>query len=395
MSYLLLLLVGSCKKENKLFVLRDDTGIKFENTLDYTEDFNPYTYRNFYNGAGVSVGDINNDGLIDIYITGNIVPNKLYLNLGNFKFRDITNQAGVACENVWSTGSALVDINGDGLLDIYVCKSGKPSGKKRHNELFINNGDLTFSERSKEYGLDFTGLSVHASFFDFDKDGDLDCYLLSNSIRSVGGYDLIEDQRNIPSKEGNKFLVNENGFFVDKSDEVGIYTSEIGFGLGITISDFNGDSWDDIYVSNDFFERDYLYLNNKNGGFNEKLEENFKSISMGSMGADVGDLNNDLLPDLFVTEMLPKSIERKRTKTIFESWDKYSKALSKGYFHQFPRNTLQRNMGKDGFFEVGRLSGISSTEWSWASLFLMQTMMASKTFLFQMVFIKIYLIEII
>ena len=369
MSYLLLLLVGSCKKENKLFVLRDDTGIKFENTLDYTEDFNPYTYRNFYNGAGVSVGDINNDGLIDIYITGNIVPNKLYLNLGNFKFRDITNQAGVACENVWSTGSALVDINGDGLLDIYVCKSGKPSGKKRHNELFINNGDLTFSERSKEYGLDFTGLSVHASFFDFDKDGDLDCYLLSNSIRSVGGYDLIEDQRNIPSKEGNKFLVNENGFFVDKSDEVGIYTSEIGFGLGITISDFNGDSWDDIYVSNDFFERDYLYLNNKNGGFNEKLEENFKSISMGSMGADVGDLNNDLLPDLFVTEMLPKSIERKRTKTIFESWDKYSKALSKGYFHQFPRNTLQRNMGKDGFFEVGRLSGISSTEWSWASLF--------------------------
>ena len=368
MSYLLLLLVGSCKKENKLFILRDDTGIKFENTLDYTEDFNPYTYRNFYNGAGVSVGDINNDGLIDIYITGNIVPNKLYLNLGNFKFRDITNQAGVACENVWSTGSALVDINGDGLLDIYVCKSGKPTGQKRHNELFINNGDLTFSERSKEYGLDFTGLSVHASFFDFDKDGDLDCYLLSNSIRSVGGYDLIEDQRNIPSKEGNKFLVNENGIFVDKSDEVGIYTSEIGFGLGITISDFNGDSWDDIYVSNDFFERDYLYLNNKNGGFNEKLEENFKSISMGSMGADVGDLNNDLLPDLFVTEMLPKSIERKRTKTIFESWDKYSKALSKGYFHQFPRNTLQRNMGKDGFFEVGRLSGISSTEWSWACL---------------------------
>ena len=242
--------------------------------------------------------------------------------------------------------------------------------------------------------MDFTGLSVHASFFDFDKDGDLDCYLLSNSIRSVGGYDLIEDQRNIPSKEGNKFLVNENGFFVDKSDEVGIYTSEIGFGLGITISDFNGDSWDDIFLSNDFFERDYLYLNNKNGGFNEKLEENFKSISMGSMGADVGDLNNDLLPDLFVTEMLPKSIERKRTKQFLNLGINIQKR-SQRIFSSVSKKHFTEKYGKDGFFEVGRLSGISSTEWSWASLFLMQTMMASKTFLFQMVFIKIYLIEII
>ncbi|MDG2397343.1 MAG: VCBS repeat-containing protein [Flavobacteriaceae bacterium] len=368
--FFLIVLFISCNRETPtLFELREDSGIEFENNLNYTNDFNPYTYRNFYNGAGVSVGDINNDGLVDLYITGNMVPNKLYLNKGNFKFQDITDFAGVACENVWSTGSVIVDINGDGFLDIYVCKSGKPGGKKRHNELFINNGDLTFTESSKEYGLDFNGLSVHASFFDYDKDGDLDCYLLSNSIRSVGGFDLIENQRLIPSEDGNKFLVNENGIFIDKSEEVGIYTSSIGFGLGITISDFNGDNWDDIFISNDFFERDYLYTNNQDGTFKEELEEKFKSISMGSMGADAGDLDNDLLPDLFVTEMLPSTIQRKRTKTVFESWDKYVFANSQGYFHQYPRNALQRNMGSSGFFELGRMSGISSTEWSWACLF--------------------------
>ena len=227
----------SCKNEKStLFILKNDSGIEFENNLVYTEDFNPYTYRNFYNGAGVSIGDINNDGLLDVYITGNMVSNKLYLNKGDFKFEDITEKAGVACSGFWSTGSVIVDINGDGFLDIYVCKSGKPGGKKRHNELFINNGDLTFTENSKEYGLDFTGLSVHASFFDYDKDGDLDCYLLSNSVRSIGGFDLIENQRFIPSDDGNKFLVNENGVFVDKSEEVGIFTSAIGFGFFCSIA---------------------------------------------------------------------------------------------------------------------------------------------------------------
>tara|TARA_B100001063_G_scaffold225259_1_gene233929 strand:+ start:110 stop:3361 length:3252 start_codon:yes stop_codon:yes gene_type:complete len=369
-SVIIIIFFISCKNEkSSLFILKTDSGIEFENNLVYTEDFNPYTYRNFYNGAGVSIGDINNDGLLDIYITGNMVSNKLYLNKGNFKFEDITEKAGVACSGFWSTGSAIVDINGDGFLDIYVCKSGKPGGKKRHNELFINNGDLTFTENSKEYGLDFTGLSVHASFFDYDKDGDLDCYLLSNSVRSIGGFDLIENQRFIPSDDGNKFLVNDNGVFIDKSEEVGIFTSAIGFGLGITVADFNNDNWDDIFISNDFFERDYLYTNNRDGTFKEELEEKFKSISMGSMGADVGDLDNDLLPDLFVTEMLPSTIERKRTKTVYESWDKHTKAKNKGYFNQFPRNALQRNMGNSGFFELGRMAGISSTEWSWASLF--------------------------
>jgi len=271
--FLIFSLISCNKESHTLFKLRTDSGILFENNLFYTNDFNPYTYRNFYNGAGVSVGDINNDGLIDLYITGNMVPNKLYLNKGNFNFVDITNSAGVGCKNSWSTGSAIVDVNGDGFLDIYVCKSGKPGGEKRHNELFINNGDLTFTESAKKYGLDFTGLSVHASFFDYDKDGDLDCYLLSNSIRSIGGFDLIKNQRLIPSEDGNKFLVNQNGVFIDKSEEVGIYTSAIGFGLGITIADFNNDNWDDIFISNDFFERDYFYTNNQDGTFKEELEE--------------------------------------------------------------------------------------------------------------------------
>ncbi|WP_026809163.1 VCBS repeat-containing protein [Arenibacter latericius] len=351
-----------------LFELRTNSGINFQNELTYTEDFNPYTYRNFYNGGGVAIGDINNDGLPDIYFTGNMVDNKLYLNKGNWEFADITDLAGVACKDVWSTGATFVDINNDGLLDLYVCKSGKPGGANRHNELFINNGDLTFTEMSAEYGLDIEGLSVHAAFFDFDKDGDLDCYILNNSIKSVGAFDLIKDQRNIPSATGNKLLRNDNGKFVDISSEAGIYTSGIGFGLGITLSDFNGDSWPDLFISNDFFERDYLYLNNQKGGFDEVAEEYISSFSMGSMGADAGDLNNDLMPDIMVTEMLPSTIERQRTKAIYDSWDKYSLMVKQGYANQFPRNVLQRNMGEDGFYEIGRYAGVSATDWSWASL---------------------------
>jgi hypothetical protein len=314
------------------------------------------------------LGDINNDGFIDIYFTGNLVDNKLYLNKGNWKFEDITEKAGVSCKNNWSTGATFVDVNADGLLDIYVCKSGKPGGENRHNELFINKGDNTFTEKSNESGLDIVGLSLHSSFFDYDKDGDLDCYVLNNSIRSVGNYDLIKDQRNNSSPDGNKFLRNDDGKFINISEEAGIYSSAIGFGLGITLGDYNNDSWTDIYISNDFFERDYMYLNNQIGGFSESLEKDFGSISMGSMGADTADLDNDLLTDIMVTEMLPSTIERKRTKALFESWDKYSLAVKKGYHHQFPRNALQRNLGKNGFAEISRYSGVDATEWSWASL---------------------------
>ena len=359
---------GSPSNETTLFELKENCGIDFQNNLTYTEDFNPYTYRNFYNGGGIAIGDVNNDGLLDLYFTGNIVDNRLYLNKGNWQFEDITEKAGVACSNIWSSGATFVDINYDGYIDLYVCKSGKPEGENRHNELFINNGDLTFTEKSKEYGLDITGLSVQAAFFDYDKDGDLDCYLLNNSIRSVGAYDLIKDQRNIPSESGNKFLKNENDKFIDFSSEVGIYTSNIGFGLGITLSDFNDDSWPDLFISNDFFERDYLYINNQKGGFEETAENTISSFSMGSMGADAADLDNDLRPDLMVTEMLPTNIERQRTKALYESWDKYSLGVRQGYAHQFPRNVLQRNMGENGFLEIGRFSGIYATEWSWASL---------------------------
>ena len=210
----LLFIFFSCQKTSKnLFKLRYDTQIEFINQLEYTQDFNPYTYRNFYNGAGVALGDINNDGLLDVYFTGNLNDNKLFLNKGNWQFEDITSRAGVACAGVWSTGATFADINGDGLLDLYVCKSGKPGGDNRHNELFINQGDLTFKDESKSYGLDVLGLSVHAAFFDADLDGDLDCYVLNNSIRSVGGYDLIKDQRELPDPrgEGNKFFENQAG----------------------------------------------------------------------------------------------------------------------------------------------------------------------------------------
>ena len=348
----------------------EESGLIFENNLEYTENLNPYTYRNFYNGGGVALGDINNDGLIDVYFTGNIVDNKLFLNKGNFKFEDITPTAGVACSNVWSTGATFADINGDGFLDIYVCKSGPPGGKNRNNELFINNGDLTFTEKSKEYNLNLTGLSVHAAFFDYDKDGDLDCYILNNSFRNVGGYDLVEDQRKIPDPDGqgNKFFENVGNKFIDVTQKANIFSSNIGFGLGITLSDYNNDGWTDLFISNDFFEKDYLYINNKDKTFSEKSTKFFKSMSLGSMGADSADLDNDLLTDLFVTEMLPKSLKRRKTKAVYDSWDKHQLAVSKGYYYQYPRNVLQRNYGNSGFFEIGRYSNLAATEWSWASM---------------------------
>ena len=249
----------SLNREDTLFELLpiSKTNIYFENNLEYTEELNPYTYRNFYNGGGVGIGDFNNDSLQDIFFTGNLVSNKLYLNNGNFNFEDITEKSGLNSEGIWSTGVSVVDINYDGYLDIYVCKSGPPGGERRNNELFINNGDLTFTERSKTYGLDNEGLSTHAAFFDFDNDGDLDCYLLNNTIKSIGvGLDMVKGLRYIDSDQGNKLLRNDNGFFTDISKEAGIYTSDIGFGLGVTIGDINLDGWSDMFISNDFFEKD-------------------------------------------------------------------------------------------------------------------------------------------
>jgi hypothetical protein len=339
------------------------------NQVDYTEEYNTYTYRNFYNGAGVGIGDFNNDGLPDIYLCGNLVGNKLYINKGNFVFEDVTERAGVACKGSWSTGVTIADVNGDGWPDIYVCKSGNPNSKNRHNELFINNGDLTFTEKSTEYGLDITGLSNHAAFFDYDHDGDLDCYLLSNSFQSVTDFDMKPGQREIRDTLGaNRLFRNDNGHFVDVSREAGIYGSKIGFGLGVTIGDVNRDGWPDIYVSNDFFERDYLYINNKDGTFTESLENQMGEISLGAMGADMADINNDAWPEIFVTEMTPEENARQKTKAMFESWDTYQQKLAKGYYRQFARNTLQLNNQNGSFSEIGRLSGVSTTDWSWGAL---------------------------
>ena len=378
--FIYLLIISACTKKQEgvlLFELMDKswTGIDFRNDLVYDEKFNPYTFRNFYNGAGVALGDINNDGLVDIFLAGNQSENKLYLNKGNFQFEDITEKAGLAVPGIWSTGVSMADVNGNGLLDIYICKSGPLGGEERHNSLYINNGDLTFTEMAKAYGIADEGLSQHAVFFDFDRDGDLDMYLLNNSARSVGINDLRVGQRDVrDTLGGNKLYRNDGGQFIDISEEAGIYGSAIGYGLGVTVADLNRDGWPDLYVSNDFFEKDYLYINNGDGTFTEALEEMITEISMGSMGADIADLNNDGWQDIFVTEMLPATLDRVKTKTPFEDWDKYQANVRAGYFHQFTRNTLQRNLGfQPGtqlphFIDVSRQAGVHATDWSWGAL---------------------------
>jgi hypothetical protein len=369
----LLLSCSKGKSHTPLFTLleKTQTNIDFVNQVDYTEEFNTYTYRNFYNGAGAGIGDFNNDRLPDIYFCSNMVGNKLYLNKGNFQFEDITERAGVSCKGAWSTGVSIADINGDGWLDIYVCKSGDPKSSHRSNELFINNGDLTFTEKAAEYGLAVMGLSNHASFFDYDRDGDLDCYLLNNSFQSVTEFDITPGQRDIrDTLGGNRLYRNDNGHFTDVSKEAGIYGSKIGFGLGVSIGDVNRDGWMDIYVSNDFFEKDYLYINNRNGTFSESLGEEIRETSLGAMGADIADINNDAYPDIFVTEMTPEDNARLKTKVLFENWDRYQMKLKNGYYHQFARNVLQLNNRNGSFSEIGRLSGVSTTDWSWGALIL-------------------------
>jgi enediyne biosynthesis protein E4 len=347
----------------------DHSGIDFINRVEYTEEFNTYTYRNFYNGAGVGAGDFNHDGLPDLFFCGNLVGNRLYINKGNFVFEDVTVKAGLANGGSWSSGVSIADVNGDGLLDIYICKSGKPDTENRKNELFINNGDLTFTEKASEYGLDVLGLSNHATFFDYDRDGDLDCYLLNNSFQSVTEFDIRPGQRKVRDNLGaNKLLRNDGDHFTDVTVLAGIYSSKIGFGLGVSIGDLNRDGWMDIYVANDFFERDYLYLNNGNGTFRECLEDQIGETSLGAMGADISDLNNDGWPEIFVTEMTPEDIQRYRTKTFFEDWNRYQTKLRNGYHHQFPRNTLQLNNRNGSFSEIGRYSGVSTTDWSWGAL---------------------------
>ncbi|NJN26040.1 MAG: VCBS repeat-containing protein [Cyclobacteriaceae bacterium] len=345
------------------------TGVDFVNKLDFMGKFNIYTYRNFYNGGGVGLADINNDGLLDIYFISNMEENRLYLNKGNFVFEDITQSSSTAGTKGWSTGVSMADVNGDGWIDIYVCNSGEIEGDDKRNELFINNGDLTFTESAAQYGLDDPGYSIHGAFFDYDKDNDLDLYLGNNSYKAIGSFDLKKNKRFERDSIGaDKLFRNDGDHFTDVSEQAGIYGSIIGFTLGITVGDINLDGWQDMYLSNDFFERDYIYINQKDGTFREELTEHMRSISAASMGADIGDINNDMYPDIFVTDMLPQSDARMKTVTTFENWDTYKENLDNDYYHQFTRNMLHLNNGDGTFSEIGRLAGVQSTDWSWGAL---------------------------
>jgi hypothetical protein len=358
-------------KPNTLFQKIDSSqsGLTFRNDLLFDEKFNIFTYRNYYNGGGVALGDVNNDGLLDIYLSSNMGENKLYINEGDFKFKDVTAESGVRGTRAWSTGVAMADVNGDGFLDIYVCNSGDIQGDNKQNELFINKGNGKFTEMAETYGLADQGYSTHAAFFDYDNDGDLDVYLLNNSYQAIGSFNKMQNER--PKRDpvgGDKLFRNDGGKFTDVSEQAGIYGSTIGFGLGVTIGDVNRDGWMDIFISNDFFERDYLYLNNQDGTFTESLESAMRSISAASMGADIADINGDGLLDIFVTDMLPESQRRLKQVMTFENWDKFQFNKTHGYHYQYSRNMLHVNNGDGTFSEMGRLANVEATDWSWGAL---------------------------
>lgn len=378
-SFLILLassLFSSCNTENRsitdpVFELMDasHTGIDFINEVKDTKDFNIFRYRNFYNGGGVAIGDINNDGLPDIYFSSNQQENKLYLNLGNFKFKDITEEAGVKGIHQWHTGVSMVDINGDGWLDIYVCNSGDINGDDRSNELYINQKNGTFKEEAQAYGLDDKGLGTQAVFFDYDHDGDLDCFILNNSYRPIESFGYNRNLRHIRDmKGGHRLYRNDNGKFVDVSEQAGIYGSEIGFGLGVTVGDLNNDGWEDIYVSNDFFEKDYFYINQKNGTFKEVIDDAMGHVSLSSMGSDMMDINNDGYLDVFTTDMLPEGDYRLKTTTKFDDYNVQNAKLKNDFHHQFTANCLQLNNGDGTFSEIAQLAGVEATDWSWGAL---------------------------
>ncbi|MDP3313709.1 FG-GAP-like repeat-containing protein [Lutibacter sp.] len=379
-----LLLLQSCNKatknsEDKLFksLSSDDTGLDFTNEVMDTKDLNIFSYRNFYNGAGVGIGDINNDGLPDIYMVSNLGSNKLFLNEGNLKFKDISETSGSKGTHAWSTGVVMVDVNNDGYLDIYVSNAGNVKGDNRKNELFINNRDLTFTEQAAKYGLDDDGFTTHATFFDYDGDGDLDVYILNNSFIPVNTLEYA-NQRNLRDKDwllpelfkggGDKLLKNDNGKFVDVSEEAGIYGSLIGFGLGVVVGDVNNDLLPDIYVCNDFYERDYLYINQGNGTFKDEVKEYMAHLTMSSMGADIADINNDGLQDIYVADMLQEEDKRLKELANFDSYFVYQLKVNRDFHHQYMQNTLQLNNGNNTFSEIGFMSNTAETDWSWSPL---------------------------
>ncbi len=381
-SFLLLLtIILSCsapekEKENgELFSLLppESTNIDFLNQLTETEKFNQVQYLYFNNGAGVAAGDINNDGLTDLYFTSNQNSNKLYLNRGNLEFEDITAKAGVEGTGDWKTGVTMADVNGDGFLDIYVCQVGNYKAIHGKNQLFINQGDLTFRDEAHDYGLDFSGFSTQAAFFDYDIDGDLDMYLLNHSVHTSRSYGPVSLRFDHDSLAGDRLYRNDevNGkrFFKNITTEAGIYNSQIGYGLGVNTSDINNDGFPDIYISNDFHEDDYLYINNGNGTFTDRFREYIQHTSRSSMGNDIGDFNNDGLLDIIVLDMLPEDPKTRKQSGGEDDEDVYHIKLDYGYGYQFVRNTLHLNLGNGLFSEIGRLSGVYSSDWSWSPLF--------------------------
>lgn len=368
-----LLLMISCGKKQESATLftkisSDSTGVSFNNQIDFNKDFNIYTYRNFYDGGGVAVGDLSGNGLPDLYFTSNMGDNKLYFNRGNFKFEDVTDQAGVAGTGKWSTGVSLADINGDRLLDIYVTNSGDLDD--RRNELFINNGDGTFTESAAQYGLDDAGYSIHATFFDYNGDGYLDLYLINNEDEPIDNFELSENFRQeIDFLGGDRLFRNDGETFTDVTEEAGIFSSIIGFALSATVSDINRDGLPDLFIANDFFERDYLYINQGDGTFDEIIRDDvMRSMSAASMGSDIADLDNNGWTDIFVLDMLPEDEKRLKVVTTFESPELYNDKVNWDYGHQFTRNVLHVNNGLSQFVEIGRYSNLQATDWSWAVL---------------------------
>ncbi|MCC5928004.1 MAG: VCBS repeat-containing protein [Cyclobacteriaceae bacterium] len=362
----------SAGNRTKLFesISPQKSKIRFANMLTETPKTNILTYEYFYNGGGVAIGDINNDGLDDIYFTGNMVPNKLYLNEGNFRFRDITEIAGVGGKAGWTTGVTMVDVNGDGFLDIYVCYSGKGEPDERRNLLYINNGDLTFSERAADYGLDDPAHSTQALFFDFDLDGDLDMYLLNHNVKVIHELEFLEARAQRDPHAGDKLFENRNGKFIDISEKAGISGNPLGFGLGIAAADINQDGYPDLYVSNDYIEPDYLYINNGDGTFTESLTTYLQHISHFSMGLDLSDFNNDGRIDIFTLDMLPEDNRRQKLLYGPENYEQYALMVINGFYHQNMRNMLHLNNGNGTFSEIGQLAGVSNTDWSWAAFFI-------------------------